>query len=304
MKASSYLVLALLVTVCFTVATTTQPRALNWSKRAQADTMLKALLGDTRRSFSGYFYRQADVAFHSGYYPSVFDRREEAASTGDGHDAHDHENHGHGEPHVHTEDCDHEHDAHVAERTAGPARDWIERFGRHFRHTEHTELSGQKTREILPWLRLSAELDPQNVQTYIVAAFWLRSELGKVEEAEQFLRDGLRANPRSYEILFALGRLKYENRYDATGARNLWEVALRRWQEQEQGKDDPDISALREIALNLARLEEEQGSLTRAIHHLELAKKISPQPEAVQKWIDELKAKYLGTAPVTNAVPP
>jgi len=290
MKASPYLVLALVVTVCFTVATKTQTRALNWSRRAQADTVLKVVLGDARRTFAGYFYRQADVTFHSGYYPSIFDRREKAATTEEGHDDHagDAEP---GELHTHTENCDHDHEAHVKERTVGPPRDWIERFGRHFRHTDHTELSGEETREILPWLRLSAELDPQNVQTYTVAAFWLRTKLKKIDEAEQFLREGLRANPRSYEILFALGQLMFDNRHDPIRSRNLLEVALRRWQEQESDKGEPDLSGLRDIALTLARLEEQQGNLPRAIQHLEMAKKISPQPEAVQKRIEELKSK-------------
>src|SRR5438309_1796727 len=85
------------------------------------------------------------------------------------------------------------------------AADWIERFGRHFLITQHSHLSGGNEREILPWLRFSAELDPQRVETYTVAAYWLRS-MGKIVEAERFLRDGLLANPGSPEILFELGR--------------------------------------------------------------------------------------------------
>ena len=49
------------------------------------------------------------------------------------------------------------------------------RFGRKFRVTEHKHLSGDSTeRELLPWLKISAELDPQRVETYTVAAYWLR----------------------------------------------------------------------------------------------------------------------------------
>ena len=70
----------------------------------------------------------------------------------------------------------------------GPPRDWIERFGRHFIITEHTHLAGKNRSEILPWLKLSAELDPQKIETYTVAAFWLR-DLGKIKEAERFLRE-------------------------------------------------------------------------------------------------------------------
>ena len=152
-------------------------------------------------------------------------------------------------------------------------------------------LSGGTEREILPWLKLSAELDPQRVETYTVSAYWLRSRLGKVAEAEQFLREGLRANPNSPEILFELGRLYFESYHDAVRARNVWELALRKWTAQESGKKEPDLFLLEEIAVNLSSLEEQAGNLSRAIELLQLAKKASPQAEILQKQIDELKTK-------------
>ena len=60
---------------------------------------------------------------------------------------------------------------------------------------------------------MSAELDPQRIDTYTVAAYWLR-DLGKVNDAEQFLRQGLLNNPDSYELLFDLGRLYYTDKHD------------------------------------------------------------------------------------------
>ncbi len=66
-------------------------------------------------------------------------------------------------------------------------------------------------REILPWLKLSAELDPENIKTYVVTAFWLRTKLNQVSEAEQVLREGLRHNPDNAQLLFELGRIYFEN---------------------------------------------------------------------------------------------
>src|ERR1022692_3988542 len=172
----------------------------------------------------------------------------------------------------------------------GPPRDWIERFGRHFMITEHTHLEGNKESEILPWLKLSAELDPQKIETYTVAAYWLR-DLGKIKQAERFLRQGLLNNPESYEILFQLGRLYYENNHDDARARKIWDLALRRWSEQEAAHKKPDPRKLGEIADNLSRLEEKDGHLARAIELLELSKKASPNPEALQQQIDELKQR-------------
>jgi hypothetical protein len=39
-------------------------------------SILKVLLGDSRRLFANHFFVQADVSFHSGYYPTIFDRTE------------------------------------------------------------------------------------------------------------------------------------------------------------------------------------------------------------------------------------
>ena len=172
----------------------------------------------------------------------------------------------------------------------GPPRDWIERFGRHFMITEHTHLEGNKESEILPWLKLSAELDPQKIETYTVAAYWLR-DLGKIKEAERFLRQGLLNNPESYEILLELGRLYYENHHDAARARKIWDLALRRWSEQEAANKKPDLLKLDQMAVNLSRLEEKEGNLTRAIQLLQLSQRASPHPEALQQQIDELKQR-------------
>ncbi len=287
-RPAPYLILLLLLAACLSLATLLQPRALNWTQRGPSANGLQVLLGDGRRIFGNHFFVKADVYFHSGYYPSIFDRNQAPK------DAH----HMTGEEPGH-EDQEQEHEKEMD--FLGPPRDWIERFGRHFLVTEHTHLQGGNEREILPWLRLSAELDPQRVDTYTVAAYWLRKPLGKVAEAEQFLRQGFRANPGSYEILFELGRLYYENYHDAERARNLWGLAARRWREQEPGKKEPNNFALEEITVNLAQLEEAQGHWGAAIEWLEQAKKLSPAPDALQKQIDEARQK-LSTRP-TSASP-
>lgn len=278
------LVLVLMLVVCFSLGVLLQPRAAKWSRSAESGSVLKVLLGDGRRLFANHFFVQADISFHSGYYPSIFDQGDKpktTALTGN-----------HGAPDSHDEA------AHEKEMAfLGGPRDWIEAFGRHFRITEHTHLAHGQEREILPWLRVSAELDPQRVETYTVAAYWLRVRLGKVQEAEDFLRDGLRNNPDSYEILFELGRLYRENRQDAARARNVWELALARWKAVNAGKREPDLKGLHDIAIPLARLEEEAGNLQRALGHLQLAMKASPHPETLQQQIDALQKQISPSPP-------
>lgn len=175
----------------------------------------------------------------------------------------------------------------------GQPLDWIERFGRKFAITTHTHLSDGKEREILPWLRLSTDLDPHRVETYTVAAYWLRRSLGKASEAEQFLHEGLSANPSSYEILNELGWLYLQNDHDPLRARNVWQAALRRWLERERNKPDPDIHLLGQITAGLASAEEIDGRLAEAIEVLQfaIAHHASPEPEAIEQHIKALQAK-------------
>jgi tetratricopeptide (TPR) repeat protein len=271
------LVLAALFAASFSLATVLAPRAASWNQRAQNQSVLQLLLGDTRRVLANHLFVKADVYLHSGYYPSIFDSgsapkdtRHMGGQEAEGHDEEQHEK---------------------EMAFLKPPRDWIEKFGRNFFVTRHTHLEDGKEREILPWLKASAELDPQHVETYTVASYWLRQRLGKVKEAEAFLREGLRQNPQSYEILFELGRLQYENHQDPAHARNLWELALRRWREQESGKKEPNSRLLEDITVRLARLEENDGHPAKAIEYLEEAKKFSPFAPALEAQINELKKK-------------
>jgi tetratricopeptide (TPR) repeat protein len=271
------LILVLLASAVFSAATLLAPRAEGWCRRDAGDGILKVLLGDGRRLFANHFFVKADISFHSGYYPSIFDQSQAPRNS----------KHLTAAEGTHEEEQEHERQMSFLDKP----RDWIEAFGRRFMITRHTHLGEGKEREILPWLKLSAELDPQRVDTYTVAAYWLRSRLGKVREAEQFLREGLRANPGNCELLFEMGRLYHENYHDAVRAYNLWELALRNWQIQEARKAEPNQFLLEEIATHLAHIEEQDGMFEQAIEHLEIAKKPAPIPEPIQRQIDELKEK-------------
>lgn len=286
-RTTAWLVLFLLAAACFSLATLVQPRSLKWNQREQSGSVLKVLLGDSRRLFANHFFIKADIYFHSGYYPSIFDQTKAPKDS----------------EHLTSAEGSEEAEAHEKQmQFLDTPKDWVERFGRYFLITEHTHLHGGGEREILPWLRLSAELDPNRIDTYTVAAFWLRNSLNKPKEAEEFLREGLRNNPGSYELLFELGRLYSENLHDDQRARNVWELALRRWKEQESTKKDPDLIGREKILIHLARLEERSGRLEPAIQYLEQAAKTSPNPEALKDQIEELKHKLATRASGAEAL--
>jgi tetratricopeptide (TPR) repeat protein len=272
------LILILLFVLCFSFATYLQPRQeAREHTESGSSSVLTLLLGDGRRMFADQIFAKADAYFHRGNYPSIFDLN-----------ARSEENHMAGEKEHHDED----HAGHdEQEEGPPPPRDFVEAFGRHFYPTVHVHLKQGEEREMLPWLRFSAELDPHRVESYTVAAYWLRERLGKVDEAEEFLRDGLRANPNDPAILNELGSLYFHNRHDSVKAENIWKAALRRWQQLEGGKNEPDTPLLREILGGLSKIEKQKGNWKGAVEYLTQLKKVSPDPEGIQKQIDDLSAR-------------
>lgn len=269
--------------ICFSLATVYDPWHQNRTPTTSHDpSMMEVILGESRRLFANHFYVKADVYFHSGMYPSIFD---EAASEEDHHLEHTAADDG-------LRDARHEHDEHDAEHGfPGKAPDdWIYRFGTHFKPSRHLHLDKpSEARELLPWLELAAELDPHRIETYTVAAYWLRSRLQKNDEAVAFLREGWRVNPDSYEILFELGLVYWQGKGDAFRARNVWELALRKWRLRNPTGGEDRYNE--KILLHLAKLEEEAEHWDQSLQYYQELKAASPHPEVIQKLIDEIQAR-------------
>jgi tetratricopeptide (TPR) repeat protein len=268
--------LALMFAGCFTLATVLAPRfnAIT-ARETPASSPLAALLGDSRRLFANQFFSMADVYYHSGYYPTIFDAKKEGPTHLD----------------VSSRDDKKEKEPDLDDNFMGKPKDWIEKFGRYFIPTIHTHLSGRNSREILPWLKLSAELDPKRIETYVTAAYWLRTSLNRPDEAEQFLRTGLRANPDSDEILLELGRVYYYGRTNAPMARNLWEDALKKWYVREKADEKPDPDVREEILGELVRDDELNKNFTQELADLRALKKVAADPASIDQRIAEVKKK-------------
>ena len=74
MKISLPLMLAALLALAFTLAISLAPQASGWSRRDQVGNVFGLMFGDGRKLFANQFFTMADIYFHSGYYPSVFDK--------------------------------------------------------------------------------------------------------------------------------------------------------------------------------------------------------------------------------------
>jgi hypothetical protein len=292
-----FLLLLALLIFCFGVAADLQPRfqALE-NRRHQSGNFFNLLLGDSSRMFANSFFVKADEYYHSGFYPTIFDNNEGFKTPHVAEDTGAVTSHNQGGEDV---------------NFMGPPRDWLDAFGRHFIPNRHTHLdeggptddlsTSDNVREILPWLELSAKLDPDNVQTYTVTAYWLRERMHKVPEANQVLLEGLRNNPDSYEILFELGRLYNENYHDAGRARNVWELAARKWLALDPQTPRGDKLIFEKITTQLGELEKNAGNWPQAVNWFQAAQKASITPDALQKQIDDIKAKIIAPPSSTNS---
>ena len=293
-----FLLLAALWVLSFGLAADLQPQftALR-SSRADGD-VFKILLGDSRKLFANSFYVKADAYYHSGFYPTIFDNNEAFKTAHMAEDTGAVSSKNHGEE----------------ESFMGPPRDWIDDFSRHFFPDRHThldeggpndDLSGSdQVREILPWLKLSTDLDPQNVQNYTVTAYWLRERMHRTPEAYEVLLEGLHENPGSSDILFEMGRLYAEGDHDTNRAVRVWLAAARNWKPV-KGTDD-EVAANKfiyeKITTKLGDTERIAGHWQPAIHWFEQAKVVSPTPHALQMRIDDTR-KEMAAAPPGSAAP-
>ena len=288
--------LALLLAVCFTLATGFVPRAAWWNEVARAadlnksqsaaDNVFKLLLGEGRRLFGNEMFAMADTYFHSGYYPSIFDKpvtEHDVAERSEGTNE--------------TKDVD-------RDDFLGPPPDWIAALDRQFVPNQHTHLnSGGSTghmkkdevQEILPWLKLATDMNPQYIDAYRVGYYWL-CRLHKPEAAREFLLEGLHNNPGNSGLLFDLGVLYQGDFHDANRARNVWLAALRGWEAQDNSvKTSVEGKRLyADIAINLARLAENSHDWPQAVTYLKMVKEVSPNPDAIQMQIEAAEQKANG----------
>ena len=307
---TNVLALGGLVTAAFSLACALQVAMPRDERDNEPFDLMQTLLGDSRRMFANHFFVKADAYFHSGFYPTIFDNRESFETAHMASDAGVVEEKNKGDEHS----------------FLGQPLDVFDRFSRNFFPSVHTHMDeggadggnshaghdsgelkeghfvgdghdhghdevGKGVREILPWLKISASLDPSRVDTYTTTAYWLRSRLSKSAEAEQFLREGLRRNPRNPAILFELARIFREDRKDADRARNLFEAGIASWQKTEPTKKEPNVFLLHQLMSHLAQLEEDADNDLRAIELWEKVKLVAPDPAGPDLHLRDLRDK-------------
>ena len=175
-----------------------------------------SLIAGSKKFVAHECWIQADVYLHRGLvheYDGEHDDEHEFF-----HDSHEeaHHHHDHDVAHNHNGEecpfCGHHHHKDVKPNAFVP-------YNRgDFTNTKHKTKFDDK--ELLPWLRLTAYMDPHLTKAYAVGGHWLAWRLGKAEEAIEFLEEGLENNPGAPDILAELGLVYFDANGDL-GTRNL-----------------------------------------------------------------------------------
>jgi len=100
-----------------------------------------------------------------------------------------------------------------------------------------------------------------------------------------------------------LGQLYDENDHDIGRARDVWQLALRRWLQQDPPAQKENKLGFEQITVHLAQLERKAGNWQQAIKWFQAAQKVSPDPNALQQRIDEIKKKMAAQPSPTNSQP-
>jgi hypothetical protein len=115
------------------------------------------------------------------------------------------------------------------------------------------------------------------------------------------LHEGLRNCPDSYDILFELGRLYDESYHDTGRARNVWNLAIRKWLNLDSDLQKDNRIIFEQITTHLGKLEEDAGNLPDALNWYQAAQKVSAVPAVLQPRIDAVREKMRALIPAAPA---
>lgn len=136
-------------------------------------------------------------------------------------------------------------------------------------------------RQMMPLIRIVTWLDPHFILAYQVGGWTLGERLGKTNEAEKFLKEGIGKNPHRYELYHEIGFLYFFQLEDYPQAAWAFEKAL----------DLPIESKneLRKLMRMLAYSYERAGDLSKAIETLEAYLEIDPGNGKARIRLENLK---------------
>lgn len=95
----------------------------------------------------------------------------------------------------------------------------------------HVHLEGHHAKELMPWLKFSLDMNPQNLNAFLLASFTMEYDLSRLDLALDVLNRARRLHPLSYEVYLEKGRILVkmgrfnEAKSDFKAGLSLWETS-------------------------------------------------------------------------------
>ena len=176
---------------------------------------------------------------------------------------------------------------------------FYETLGRAITPVGHMHLAGSDVKEMLPWLWLSLKIDPDNIETRRVAAFWLVQELGRPDLARQVLKEAVRAHPYDYQVELDLGRLALrEGRRE--DARRAFAAALAFWPKRQGVDEELAVFERADLLTYMALLDEIDGKPGEAAARLEEVHALCPKRAGIADRAGDLRASRPPAVPAAT----
>jgi tetratricopeptide (TPR) repeat protein len=153
--------------------------------------------------------------------------------------------------------------------------------------TLHEEAEGAEINEIFPLLQFSVELDPENVESYLAAAYWIERAQGPTA-IERVLREAERRNPADYRVQLALGRYGFRVR-DFEQAAAALDRGLALWPSRYDPEDAQSRLDLAQMLSYRAALHERDGQAGPALDLYTRALDLFPDRHALARRVDALR---------------
>lgn len=153
-------------------------------------------------------------------------------------------------------------------------RDWRGLIGDLHRHVVPYDVEHRHSDpvELIPWYQLMVKLNPHLERLYSMGAFFMADFAHEPEEGLELLESGAKANPWSFEIFGAMGKLRYEYFQDYGQAAKDLETALElgnaereKLRKQHERLDNYQKQVYEESFLFLARAYTELGRYDEAM---------------------------------------
>lgn len=149
-------------------------------------------------------------------------------------------------------------------------------------------LEGDNIREMMPWLWLSIRANAQNLETYMVSAFFLADHANRPDLAHDLLREARPNHPFNYQIALEDARI-YLHERNFRKAYDTFEEAWAFWANQSADKRQKSLIEGTAILFYQALLSEVEANTNQAIAKLTKILEIDPGNVDAGKRIENLK---------------